>query len=369
MDQTADRHVDHLTDADLGEPLTYPVDAFVSREYAAAENDRLWSKVWQMAAREEDVPDVGDFITYNIADESIIIIRTAPDALKAYYNVCPHRGRQLVNTPDDVNCVTGRRRTFVCGFHGWAFNREGKNINVLDKEDWKGALTDERTCLSEVRVDTWGGWIYVNMDPAAESLEEFLRPAARILDHFEFDKMRYKWRQWTVYPCNWKTAIEAFMEPYHVSGTHPQLLKYGQYYAYSKPYGLHGVSGFDERDASFKMSQSSSVTRAGLGDPRVSTYELATGELRDGQLCGLHRDFGECGEAIGRRTARGNSGGRCHRPLAGVRQGRRCRTRGDLARDSAGSHGRSRACVELVPQSDDLARCYVRALLSGSALR
>ena len=65
------------------------------------------------------------------------------------------------------------------------------------------------------------------------------------------------------------------MEPYHVAGTHPQLLKYGQYYAYSKPYGLHGVSGFDERDASMKMSQSSSVTRAGLGDPRISTYELA----------------------------------------------------------------------------------------------
>ena len=62
--------------------------------------------------------------------------------------------------------------------------------------------------------------------------------------------MRYKWRQWVIYPCNWKTAIEAFMEPYHVAGTHTQLLKYGQYYAYSKPYGLHGVSGFDERDPS-----------------------------------------------------------------------------------------------------------------------
>lgn len=275
MGQLAGIRVDHLGDEDLGEPLTYPVDAFVSREYAAAEDELLWSRVWLMAARAEDVPEVGNFVTFNIGDESIIIIRASPETLKAYYNVCPHRGRQLVNTPDDVNGVTGKKRTFVCGFHGWTFDRDGKNTYILDKEDWQGALTEERTCLSEVTVDTWGGWIYVNMNPDCEPLRDFLEPAASILDYFEFEKMRYKWRQWVVYPCNWKTAIEAFMEPYHVAGTHPQLLKYGQFYAYSKPHGLHGVSGFDERDPAMKTSQSSSVTRAGLGDPRVSTYDLA----------------------------------------------------------------------------------------------
>jgi phenylpropionate dioxygenase-like ring-hydroxylating dioxygenase large terminal subunit len=87
--------------------------------------------------------------------------------------------------------------------------------------------------------------------------------------------MRYKWRQWVIFDCNWKTAIEAFMEPYHVAGTHTQLLKYGQFYAYSKAYGLHGVSGFDERDPALKMKQSSTITRAGTGtDARASTYEL-----------------------------------------------------------------------------------------------
>ena len=275
MNKKADIEVKQLTDDDLNDPLTYPVDAFVSPEYARAEQELLWPKVWQMAGRIEDLPEVGSFFTYNIGEESIIIIRTEPEIFKAYYNVCPHRGRQLVDTPDDVNMVKGRKKNFVCGFHGWTFNLEGENVNILDKEDWKGALTPERTCLSEVKLDTWAGWIYINMDPDSGSLREFLEPAAAILDHFEFEKMRYKWRQWAVYPCNWKTAIEAFMEPYHVAGTHTQLLKYGQFYAYSKPYGFHGVSGFDERDSSMKMSQSSSVTRAGLGDPRISTYELA----------------------------------------------------------------------------------------------
>jgi len=136
-------------------------------------------------------------------------------------------------------------------------------------------LTPERTHLNEVKVDTWGGWLFINMDPNCVPLREYLEPAASILDPFQFEKMRYKWRQWVVFDCNWKTAIEAFMEPYHVTGTHTQMLEHGQYYAYSAAHGLHGVSGFDERDPTLKMKQSSTITRAGKGkDPRVSTYEL-----------------------------------------------------------------------------------------------
>jgi phenylpropionate dioxygenase-like ring-hydroxylating dioxygenase large terminal subunit len=261
---------------EVGDPLTYGTEAFLSPEYARAEADRLWARVWQMAGRLEEIPDVGSFITYEIGDDSIIVVRTAADKLKAFHNVCPHRGRRLISTPEGENRACGTKQRFVCGFHGWAFNLEGQNVHILDKQDWKGSLTEERTSLSEVKVDTWGGWIFINMDPNCVSLREFLEPAAGILDAFQFEKMRFKWRQWVIYPSNWKTALEAFMEPYHVAGTHTQLLKYGQFYAYSKAYGMHGVSGFDERDKSMKMSQSSSVTRVGAGaDPRVSTYELA----------------------------------------------------------------------------------------------
>ncbi len=277
MNKPEDIGASSISIDEVGDPLTYPVDAFICPEYARAEKELLWPKIWQMAGRVEDIPRVGDYFTYNICDESIIVIRTAPDTIKAYYNVCPHRGRQLIDTPDDVNTVRGRKASFVCGFHGWTYDLEGNNTFVLDKPDWQGTLDDASLiCLSSLHCDTWGGWVYVNMDPDCEPLSEFLAPASRILDYFEFDKMRYKWRQWSVYPCNWKTAIEAFMEPYHVAGTHSQLLKYGEYYAYSKPYGPHSVSGFDERDEAHKNVQSSSVTRVGRKDqdPRVSTYQL-----------------------------------------------------------------------------------------------
>jgi phenylpropionate dioxygenase-like ring-hydroxylating dioxygenase large terminal subunit len=270
--------VDTLTNVsveDLAEPVTYPVEAFVSPDYARAEADRLWAKVWQHAGRVEEIPEPGDYITYEIGEDSILIVRTATGAIKAYHNVCPHRGRRLIDTPPGENRACGRKKAFVCGFHGWTYNLDGKNTYILDKDDWKGVLDERRTSLSEVKVDTWGGWLFVNMDPNAVRLREYLEPAATILDPFEFEKMRFKWRQWVIFDCNWKTALEAFMEPYHVAGTHPQLLKYGQYYAYSAAHGLHGVSGFDERDPALKMKQSSTITRAGLGsDARVSTYEL-----------------------------------------------------------------------------------------------
>ena len=260
---------------DLSEPLTFPVEAYISEEYARAEGDRLWSKVWQHAGRVEEIPNVGDYLTYDIGPDSIVVVRSAPDTLKAFHNVCSHRGRRLIDSPAGAHCAHGHKKGFVCGFHGWRYDLDGQCTFKLDEPDWKGALKDARTRLSEVKVDTWGGWIFVNMDPKCVPLREFLEPAASILDPFEFAQMRYKWRQWVIFDCNWKTAIEAFMEPYHVEGTHSQLLKYGQYYAYSKAHGLHGVSGFDERDPTLKMKQSSTITRAGKGkDARISTYEL-----------------------------------------------------------------------------------------------
>jgi phenylpropionate dioxygenase-like ring-hydroxylating dioxygenase large terminal subunit len=276
MNETADRvKADDVVKEDMSEAVTFGVEAYVSRDYARAERDKLWPKVWQHAGRLEEIPNVGDYFTYDILDDSFLIVRTAPDQIRAYYNVCSHRGRQLVDIAADAHGACGHRNQFVCGFHGWRYDLNGKCTFKLDESDWQGALTNERTHLNEVKVGTWGGWVFINMDSNCMPLRDYLEPAAGILDPFEFEKMRYKWRQWVIFDCNWKTAIEAFMEPYHVAGTHTQLLKYGQYYAYSKAHKLHGVSGFDERDPNLKMKQSSTITRAGKGaDARVSTYEL-----------------------------------------------------------------------------------------------
>lgn len=256
-----------IASEELSEPLIYPVDAYISREYAEAEGDRLWAKVWQQAGRVEEIPEVGDYITYDIGSDSILIVRAAPDRIKAYHNVCPHRGRKLVGTPCGANAACGKKVKFVCNYHAWTFNLDGKATYILDKEDWQGVLTDERTSLNEVKVDSWGGWLWINMDPDCEPLRDFLEPVASLLDPFEFDRMRYRFRQWGIFDCNWKVALEAFLEPYHVAGTHPQLLKYGDFYAWSRTLGLHGHDGFDTKDhGDDGVAADTTVHRAAKGD-------------------------------------------------------------------------------------------------------
>ena len=267
--------IENIIPNDLSEPMTFPAGAYISREYAEAEGDRLWAKIWQHAGRVEEIPEIGNYITYDIGNDSILIVRAGPESIKAYHNVCPHRGRKLVDTPKGGNGAHGKAPRFVCGFHAWSFDLDGQAKSILDKNDWKGALTAQRTCLTEVKADTWGGWIWINMDPNCEPLRDYLEPAATLLDPFEFEKMRYRFRQWVIFDCNWKVALEAFMEPYHVAGTHPQLSKYGDFYAWSAAQGLHGNDGYDSRGKQEESAATVTVHRTGKGsDARLMIAQM-----------------------------------------------------------------------------------------------
>jgi phenylpropionate dioxygenase-like ring-hydroxylating dioxygenase large terminal subunit len=254
------------------EPVIIPVEAYVSEDYARAERDKLWRKVWLQAGRLEDIPDVGNFITYDILDDSVLIVRTAPDTVTAYHNVCTHRGRRLVDTPEGARNVRGRQPRFVCGFHAWTFNLEGHCTHAAAKEDWCGALTPERTSLSRVKVDTWGGWIWINLDPDCEPLRDYLEPAASMLNPFELQNMRPRWRFWTIFDCNWKVALEAFNETYHVPGTHPEFMAFGDFTGWGKPQGKHSHIGYDAPQG---LDENKAKLRLGAGDdPRVSTAQM-----------------------------------------------------------------------------------------------
>jgi phenylpropionate dioxygenase-like ring-hydroxylating dioxygenase large terminal subunit len=257
---------------DLTQPLTIGVEAYTSPEYARAEADRLWAKVWQQVCRVEEIPEVGDFLTYDILDDSIIVVRTAPDAIRAYYNVCAHRGRKLIDTPPGAHDARGKRRQFVCGFHGWRYDLEGRNTFVPERADWPCGLTERNDGLNRVNVDTWGGWVWINMDPDCEPLREYLEPAASLLDPFHLENMRYRWRRWLVFDCNWKVAFEAFMETYHVPYTHPEFMNFGSFLGWSRAQGKHSNIGYD---APKGMEENQGKLRLGSGpDARRSTIEL-----------------------------------------------------------------------------------------------
>ena len=254
------------------EPEICPVEAYVSEEYARAERDRLWRKVWLQAGRLEDLPEVGNYITYDILDDSVLIVRTAPNTVKAYHNVCTHRGRRLVDTPKGCRNARGKKMNFVCGFHAWTFDLEGHCSHIAEKDDWKGALTDERTRLGQVKLDTWGGWVWINLDPNCEPLRDYLEPAASMLDPFQLQNMRPRWRKWTIFDCNWKVALEAFDETYHVPGTHPEFMAFGDFVGWGKPQGKHSYIGYD---APKGLEENSAKLRLGAGgDPRITTAKM-----------------------------------------------------------------------------------------------
>jgi len=218
-----------------------PAEHYLAREVVQLERERLWPRVWQLACREEEIPNVGDFVTYDVADQSIVVVRQAPDTIRAYYNVCLHRGRRLTE-----GCGTAAR--FHCRYHGWQWNLDGQVIRVLDREDWNGCphlVADETLRMREVKVATWAGFVFVNLDPEAEPLANYLAPVPEYTDCFEFEKMRYRWYKSVRLPCNWKVALEAFNEGYHVAGTHPQLLDtQGDDVTRSFTFGKHGMFGY-----------------------------------------------------------------------------------------------------------------------------
>jgi phenylpropionate dioxygenase-like ring-hydroxylating dioxygenase large terminal subunit len=218
-------------------PDFVPASDYISSEFAQLEKERLWPKVWQLACREEEIPRVGDFVTYDICDQSLIIVRSAPDRISGYYNVCLHRGRRL--TEKNGNVVR-----FHCNYHGWQWGLDGRVLRVLDREDWQGcgSMEDGDLHLREVKVDTWAGFVFVNMDPQAEPLAEYLAPVPEMLGPYEYDKMRFRFYASFRVPCNWKVAQEAFDEGYHVAATHPQLLPFqGEDWTQSFAHGRHGM--------------------------------------------------------------------------------------------------------------------------------
>ena len=221
----------------IEDPLLISTEAYLSADYARAERDRLWRKVWQVACREEEIPNVGDYITYEILDDSVIVIRTATDAISAFHNVCMHRGRKLL----DAGC--GHAKKFACRFHGWKWNIDGTNAEVVRAEGYDGKLDPEDIRLKDVKVGTWGGYVFVNLDPGCGPLDDYLGQVKTMLDPFELQNMRFRWRRWLHFPCNWKVAIEAFNEGYHVAGTHPQLTRFSPKPTYSAGHGDHGMFG------------------------------------------------------------------------------------------------------------------------------
>jgi len=206
---------------DQADPTHYdffiPAADYTDPDFGRRERLRLWPKVWQIACRAEEIPNFGDYVRYDIADESIVVVRLGNGSVGAYYNTCRHRGRLLVDD-ERGNVADG----FACRYHGWRFALDGALTHVHYRKDWAGcpSLEDGSLNLKSLRVGQWAGWVWVSMDPQGPSLEEYLGEAIHVFRNFGLEDMRMAWYERLIVDVNWKVVIEAFNEGYHVATTH-----------------------------------------------------------------------------------------------------------------------------------------------------
>ena len=197
-----------------------PVERYTSREWYEKEKERLWTRVWQFACREDHVPEAGDHIVYEIAGRSYLVVRTDTGEIKAYPNACLHRGRQLKD--HEGHCSEIR-----CNFHGFAWALDGTLTDV--PAAWDFPHVDQRPDdfdLPACSVDTWAGFVFINPNPDAAPLAEHLGETIEQFEVWDLENRYVEAHVSKVIEANWKIAQEAFCEAYHVNATHPQILPY-----------------------------------------------------------------------------------------------------------------------------------------------
>jgi nitrite reductase/ring-hydroxylating ferredoxin subunit len=191
------------------------VDRYITREAHDLEKEKIWKKVWQMACREEEMPEVGDSIVYDITDISILVVRVAKNEIKAYYNVCLHQGRQLRDGPS-------HNTELRCPFHGFCWTLNGKLAHFPSQWDFP-QIDKSKFGLREVKVGRWGGFVFINMDLNSESLESYIGDMGMHWEKFPLEDRYIAGHIHKIFPANWKVAQEAFMEAYHNIQTHSQF--------------------------------------------------------------------------------------------------------------------------------------------------
>lgn len=219
-----------------------PASYYSSPDFHALEVEQLWSRVWQMACLEEEIPDVGDYQVYEVADLSFLVIRTE-DGIKAYRNACLHRGRLLRERHGKG------AKNLRCAFHGWAWNLDGTMKEIPCEWDFP-SVRQEDYGLPEALVGTWHGFVFINPDRGAGPLSEHLAGLDEHFEKYPFERRVKVAHVEKIMRVNWKACQEAFMESYHVVATHPTLMdslgdantRYDTYAHFSRAISPNGVA-------------------------------------------------------------------------------------------------------------------------------
>lgn len=191
-----------------------PTARHTSTEFHDLEQRHLWPNTWVIAARAEDVPAPGDYVTFDNLGVPLLIVRGTDGEIRCFYNTCQHRGAPVVRD------TQGSARRLRCQYHSWTYEIDGGTlVSVPDERDFVD-LDWEQRCLPQASCDTAAGFVFVNRNPDATALRDWLGPAWEMLEPFQGERLREVYRESHIVPCNWKVTAEAFLEVYHFRHIH-----------------------------------------------------------------------------------------------------------------------------------------------------
>lgn len=194
-----------------------PAGRYTSQAYYDLEQKHIWKKSWLFAAHRDEIPDPGCFIKWENAGPPVIIVHGMDGQIRAFYNTCRHRGAPV------VTAQKGRSPRLMCNYHHWTYATDGTLIGVPEAQDFT-SLDKSCRSLIPVRCEMFGNLVFVNFDDQAMSLREWMGPIADEWDEFQFGNIRLASRHCFDLKCNWKVAMEANMEVYHVPFIHPETV-------------------------------------------------------------------------------------------------------------------------------------------------
>ena len=210
-----------LSDIDFDQlPMRIDTDRYRSRDFAARERELIWMRVWQIAGRVDELTEPGYWKEHRILDQSYVIVRGKDGELRGFVNACRHRGNALCSGGSGN---AGAR--FTCPYHLWSYDLDGR-LRGVARPDLVGPIDKDEHGLLQVPVDTFAGFIFLNPDPDAAPLADFLgAEVVELLAPYHLDEMTTVLNVRESLDCNWKVVIDAFQEGYHIQGIHPELLR------------------------------------------------------------------------------------------------------------------------------------------------
>src|SRR6476660_2927761 len=197
------------------EPVSY--SDCISPEFYEGERKAIFERAWLQVGRVEQLTRNGSYFTRDIAvaNTSLIIVRGLDGEIRAFHNICRHRGNKLVWQDYPREEVTGSARQFVCKYHGWKYDLDGACVFAqqegeffdFDKADFG---------LVPVHCDVWAGFIFINLDrEPSQSLRDFLGPMITDMEGYPFDQLTQRFFYRATVGANWKIFMDAFQECYH----------------------------------------------------------------------------------------------------------------------------------------------------------